>query len=172
MATTIASATEFCMRGTVSLVFPAASLDATGGSYHLCFWSTPPCLGSRTHPKKFGARDFRPLRVYPKSSLSRQLSPGPRIHNRVWLVAARNPFRGALSWHLFAGDARRIRDARSTVWRELSKVFPGSADFFTPRHALSEWREQNGIRQQSLHRATLGLLVAWGLLVFKAYYLK
>ena len=93
-------------------------------------------------------------------------------------MVARNSLCRAVSWHLFAGNARRIRDAGTTIWRKFSRVRRSGAAFFAALDALSQRRRrgQHSISRLYLryreYRAALGLLIAWGLLVFKAYYLK
>lgn len=119
MAPALASAVRFLVRA------PLLNLRATEGfhpfnrSYRFCPGVDSARVGFRSYQKKLGTRYVGTLRVYSQSSLSWQLSPGARIYLSLRFLAAGNPVRVVVSWHLFPGNARRIRDVGRAVWTEF-----------------------------------------------------
>ena len=63
-------------------------------------------------------------------------------------MVARSSFCRAVSWHLFAGYARRIRDAGTTVWRKFSRICGGGAGFFASRNTLSNRAGKDKVRSK------------------------
>ena len=63
-------------------------------------------------------------------------------------MVARSSFCCAVSWHLFAGYARRIRDAGTTVWRKFSRIRRGGAGLFASHYALSNRADEDKVRSK------------------------
>src|SRR4030095_15390130 len=63
-------------------------------------------------------------------------------------MVARGSFCRAVSWHLFAGYARRIRDAGTTVWRKFSGICERGAGLFASHNALSSRTGENKVRSK------------------------
>ena len=161
------------MRRAVYFVCATASPDARGGCAD--FLCGPPAarLGFWSPQKKRRPGHFGSLCAYKKPTLPRQLYNGTGFYHRLGQVVAWSSFCRVISWHLFTRHARRIRDAGTTVrgYAEAVPVFlpritpyrSGQARIGFDRSLYLRYRE---------YRAALGLMVAWGFLVFKAYYLK
>ena len=151
MDSALARAPGFRMRRAIYFVCSAASGHV--GCRSCCFFrrSLAARLGFGSHQKKRRPRRLRSLRVHAQSPLSWQLYPGPRIHHWLGQVVARDRLCGAVPWHLFAGNARRIRYAGQAFWGEFSSVRGSCAALFAALNPLSWRRDEDRIRSQPLH---------------------
>src|SRR2546423_11231052 len=123
----MASAARLRLRGRVYPAREAYRAVARGWRRGRPPRSRPARVGFGAHTKELAARGLRPLRAHAKPTLPWELRPRPRLHNRrvvepLAVASARRSVRGAVSWHLYARDARRIRDARRSVRRRIPSL--------------------------------------------------
>ena len=129
------------MRRAFSFVRQAPPSHIANRRFYFTGWPSAARLGLRSHPEKFGARYVRPLCIYEKPTLSRELSSGPGIHHRFRLVAAGNPVCSALPWHLFAVmrvESGTLAQLFGASFQQYSQAVP----LFFPR--LTPYRSAEG----------------------------
>src|SRR5437868_9447188 len=110
MDSALARAARVCLRRGVHLVRAANSPSVVDRGVRVASGSRDACLGGGSHPKKCTTRHVWSIRLHSQSTLLRQLSPGPRIHDCLSPSAAWDPVCCPISWHLFAGYERRSLD--------------------------------------------------------------
>src|SRR6185369_8124446 len=107
MDSTLAGAARIFVRRGLHLLRPPDTTRLTYRRVRFVVRSRVTRVGRGSYPKKRTTRDLWPVRLHTQSALSRQLFTRPWLHDRVGPARPRATLRGPVSWHLFAGDARR-----------------------------------------------------------------
>ena len=144
----MARAARLFVRRAVYSICTTAPCDSSGGCADFFSRTYAARLGLRSPQEKRRPRNIGSVCLHAKSTLPWQLHNGSGIHHRFGQMVARNPFCRAISWHLFAGYARRIRDAGTTVWRKFSRIREGGAGFFASHNSLSNRTGEHKVRSK------------------------
>ena len=176
MDTALARTARFPVRCALRVVCAPTSWSAHGRRGGVPRRSSVARLGVRSHQKNdaLAVSGPTPTRVIRFIS---ELYSRPRVHYRLGPVVARILF-AALFLGIYLPVMRVESATLAQLFGEGFQAYAEAVPLFLPRLTPFRTSEAHVTFDTALYlryreyRAALGLLIAWGLLVFKAYYLK